>query len=59
MNVPDDNLNVFQFENVELNKFWLNYFSVVSLSDHKCTFLELSVLGKELKFCLTPPKYCH
>ena len=32
---------------------------MVNLSDHKCTFLELSVLGKHLKFCLTPPKYCH
>ena len=44
---------------MDLNKFWLKYFGVVNLSGHKCTFLELSVLGKGLKFCPTPPKYCH
>ena len=32
---------------------------MVNLSDHQCSFLELSVLGKGLKFCPTPPKYCH
>ena len=52
-------LNVFQHKNMDLNKFWLKYFGVVNLSDHKCTFLELSVLGKSLKFWMTPPKYCH
>ena len=44
----ENNLNVFQFENVEINKFWLKHFGVVNLSDHKSTFLELSVLGKGL-----------
>ena len=55
----ENSLNVFKYDNMDLNKFWLKYFGVVNLSDHKCTFLELSVLGKGLKFCLTPPKYCH
>ena len=44
---------------MDLNKYWLKYFVVVNLYDHKCTFLELSVLGKGLKFCPMPPKYCH
>ena len=44
---------------MEINKFWVKYFGVVNLSDHKCMFSELSVLGKGLKFCPTPPKYCH
>ena len=59
LNSIENNLNVFQYETMDLNKFWLKYFGVVNLSDHKCTFLELSVLGKGLKFCLTPPKYCN
>ena len=53
----ENSLNVFNYETI--NNFWLKYFGVVNLSNHKCTFLELSVLGKGLKFCLTPPKYCH
>ena len=32
---------------------------MMNLSDHNCSFTELSVLGKGLKFCPTPPKYCH
>ena len=44
---------------MDLNKFWLKYFGVVNLSDHRCTLLELSVLGKRLKFHPTPPKYCQ
>ena len=59
LNSIENSLNIFQFENMDLNKFWLKYFGVVNLSDHNYSFLELSVLGKGLKFCLTPPKYCH
>ena len=54
-----NSLNIFNYENMDLNKFWLKYLGVVNLSDHKCTFLELSVPGKGLKFYTTPPKYCH
>ena len=32
---------------------------MVNLSDYSCNQNELSVLGKGLKFCPTPPKYCH
>ena len=38
LNSIENNQNVFQFDNVDLNKFWLKYFGVVNLSDHKCTF---------------------
>ena len=59
LNSIENSLNIFQYESMDLNKLWLKYFCVVNLSDHKCSFLELSVLGKGLKFCPTPPKYCH
>ena len=42
---------------MDLNNFLLKYFGVVNLSDYKCTFLELSIPGKGLKFCPIPPKY--
>ena len=43
----------------ELNKFWYDYFGVVNLSSHNCSFVELTVLGKGLKFCPTPPVFDH
>ena len=45
--------------NVDINKFWSEFCGVVNLSDYSCGQNELSVLGKGLKFCPTPPKYCH
>ena len=59
LNSIENSLNIFQFENRDLSKFWLKYFGVVNLSDHNCSFLELSVPGRGLKFCLTPPSYCR
>ena len=36
-------------KNVELNKFWSEFYGVVNLSDYSCDQNELSVLGKGLK----------
>ena len=51
--------SVFIKRNVDINKFWSEFYGVVNLSDYSCNQNELSVLGKGLKFCPTPPKYCH
>ena len=51
--------SVFKKNDMDLNKFWFQFYSVVNLSDYKLKKNELSVLGKGLKFCPTPPKYCH
>ena len=51
--------SVFNNSNSTINQFWNQYFSVFNISDYKCDNIELSVLGKGLKFCPTPPKYCH
>ena len=59
LNSIENSLNVFQYDTMDLNKFWLKYFGVVNLSDHKLTILELTVIGKGLKFSPTHPKYCH
>ena len=45
--------------NLENNKFWENYFGVVNLSNRKLTNIELTVLGKGLKFCPTPLMVDH
>ena len=42
-----------------MNKFWLQYFGVVNLSNYECSFVELSALVKGLRFCPTPPMYDH
>ena len=51
--------SVFKEKDMDLNKFWFQFYGVVNLSDYKLEKNELSVLGKGLKFCPTPPKYCH
>ena len=48
-----------QSSNSSINQFWNQYYGVFNISDYKCDNIELSVLGKGLKFCPTPPKYCH
>ena len=44
---------------MDVNKFWHNYFGVVNLSDRTLDIKTLSVLGKGLKFCPTPPLFDH
>ena len=51
--------SVFNHSNSTINQFWNQYYGVFNISDYKCDNIELSVLGKDLKFCPTPPKYCH
>ena len=45
--------------NIGMNKFWFEFYGVLNLSNYSCNQNELSVLEKGLKFCPTPPKYCH
>ena len=42
-----------------MNKFYGEYFGVVNLSNYQICFEELEILGKGIKFCLTPPLYDH
>ena len=51
--------SVFNHSNSTINQFRIQYYGVFNISDYKCDDIELSVLGKGLKFCPTPPKYCH
>ena len=51
--------SVFNHSNSTINQFWNQYYGVFNISDYKCDNIELSVLGKGLKFCPTPPKYCY
>ena len=50
-------LFMFTFETV--NEFWENYFGVLNLSDRNLSYSEMSVLGRGLKFCLTPTMLDH
>ena len=44
---------------IDINKFRSEFYGVVNLSNYSCNQNALSMLGKGLKFCPTPPKYCH
>ena len=50
---------IFIYSKMKINTFWLKYFGVVNLSNYECSFVELCVLGKVLKFFPTPPMYDH
>ena len=50
---------VFNKSPIGTNKLWCEFYGVFNLSNYSCDQNELSVLGKGLKFCPTPPKYCH
>ena len=51
--------NIFSFQNCDINKFYSEYFGVVNISNYQIRFEELEILGKGIKFCLTPPLYDH
>ena len=51
--------DVSNYSQLNVNKFWLQYYGVVNLSDIELTYTELQVLGKGFKFCPTPPMYDH
>ena len=50
---------LFSFQNCDLNKFYGEYFGVVNISNYQICFEELEILGKRIKFCLTPTLYDH
>ena len=50
---------LFSFQNCDINKFYGEYFGVVNISNYQIHFEELEILGKGIKFCLTPPLYDH
>ena len=50
---------LFSFQNCDLNNFYGEYFGVVNISNYQIHFEELEILGKGIKFCLTPPLYDH
>ena len=45
---------LFNFSNMEINKFWETYYGVVNLSSISLSDEDLKILGRGLKFCPTP-----
>ena len=50
---------MFNHTHSNVNKFWLQYFGVVNLTDKEIDWKTLTLLGKGIKFCPTPPSFDH
>ena len=51
--------NLFDYRDVETNKFYEHYYGVINISSKILSKADISLLGKGLKFCPTLPVYDH